>query len=287
MIDGIIISSVAGTYQVHTEEGRYLAKARGIFRLQEIKPAVGDRVRISVHEKEATIEEIKARTNELVRPFVANIDYCLLTFALKDPEPDLVLLDTLIINVLSKGIEPILLFNKTDLGVSNEEEELKKIYEKSGFPVHFFSVYSKEGVEKMFETLPKGIFVLAGQSGVGKSSLLNELLGEELETGSISKKLLRGRHTTRTTSLLEGPDGRYFVDTPGFQSLELEDTIEPIDVLLGYPEFQPYEGHCKFANCTHENEPGCAVKEHLNEFHPIRYKNYVTLQQKLKKRRKY
>lgn len=287
MIEGIIITSVAGNYWVETKEGTFRSKPRGILRKEGIKPATGDKVLISLSGDEGVIEEIKARMNNLIRPFVANIDYALLTFSLKKPSPDFLLLDKLIINCMFHKIKPWLVFNKTDLSDKQSEQEILDLYSLSGFPIYFTSALDQTGLDELFDALPNGTYMLAGQSGVGKSTIINKLLGGELLTGEISQKLGRGRHTTRQNTLIKAKEDLYFVDTPGFQNLYLEEEIEAIDVKIGYPEFYEYEGHCKYVNCLHYKEPECAIKKHVDSIHPLRYENYLILLQDILQRRKY
>lgn len=286
MIDGRIISAMAGFYHVKADNRVYLCKPRGIFRKNQLTPAVGDLVTISTSGEEGTIEKVAVRSNLLSRPFVANVTQALLQFSIRDPAPDLLLLDTLIVNCLYHQIEPILLFNKTDLQADREASELEKVYDKSGFSLHFISVLDGQGIDYLTKKFDQGVYVLAGQSGVGKSSLINQLATTELAVGKISQKLGRGKHTTRHTSLIEMKPEVYLVDTPGFQNLHLEPGIEPIDILLGYPEFHEV-GECQFYNCLHQHEPKCAVKQAFQAglIHPRRYQNYLTLQQKLRERK--
>lgn len=288
MIPGRIIAAMAGFYHVKAEGQTYLCKPRGIFRKTQHTPAVGDLVMITTDGEEGTIEQIEERSTLLSRPFVANVTSALLQFSIRDPAPDLLLLDTLIVNCLYHDIEPILLFNKTDLNTKAESDELARIYQASGFEKHFVSVLEGDGLAQLTDALEEGIYVLAGQSGVGKSSLINQLATTELAVGDISKKLGRGRHTTRHTSLVELKEDVYLVDTPGFQNLHLEAGIEPEDVVDGYPEFLNF-GDCQFYNCLHQHEPRCVVKQAYQDglIHPRRYENYLILQQRLQERKEY
>ncbi|HHT21238.1 MAG TPA: ribosome small subunit-dependent GTPase A [Tissierellia bacterium] len=288
MIPGRIISAMAGFYHVKAEGQTYLCRPRGIFRKTQHTPAVGDLVMITTDGPKGTIERIAERSTLLTRPFVANVTSALLQFSIRDPAPDLLLLDTLIVNCLYHDIEPILLFNKTDLNTKAEAKALAEIYRASGFEMHFISVLEGDGLTKLTEALAEGIYVLAGQSGVGKSSLINQLATTELAVGDISKKLGRGRHTTRHTSLVELRDDVYLVDTPGFQNLHLEAGITPEDIVEGYPEFFEL-GDCQFYNCLHQHEPRCVIKQAYQSglIHPRRYDNYLILQQRLQERKEY
>lgn len=288
MMTGRIISALAGFYHVQAEGRSYLCKPRGIFRKTGFSPAVGDVVKFTPAGDEGTIEAIEPRTSLLSRPFVANVSSALLQFSIRDPSPDLLLLDTLIVNCLFHDIEPILLFNKTDLDDDQAAAGLAEIYHQTDFEMHFISVLAGNGLTLLAETLDEGIYVLAGQSGVGKSSLINQLTETSQAVGDISHKLGRGRHTTRHSSLVELKPGVYLVDTPGFQNLHLEDGVTPDDVANGYPEFFEL-GNCQFYNCLHQHEPGCAVQAAYQSgaIHPRRYEHYLTLQQRLSDRKEY
>lgn len=288
MIEGMIISSIAGYYHVQTDQGLFLCKPRGIFRKEKRTPAVGDRVRILPEQNEGTIEYIYSRMSLLTRPFVANVSYALLQFSIRDPSPDLLLLDTLILNSLVHGITPIILFNKTDLTDQTENERYQAIYQASGIAIHFLSVLQRDGLDYLKQTLGKGIYVLAGQSGVGKSSLINALADADLTTGQISDRLGRGKHTTRHTSLLKLREEVYLVDTPGFQNLDIEEGVSLKDVVLGYPEMEEY-AQCQYYNCLHDREPKCGVKQAVKErrIHETRYENYVKLLNELRLRKDY
>lgn len=288
MTEGKIISAIAGYYWVHTQAGDVLCKPRGIFRKHGKSPAVGDRVRISHQGEEGTIEQILERKNLLRRPFVSNVDYCLLVFSLREPEPDLLLLDRLIVNSIFHDIEPFILFNKTDLAKPEELSKMMEIYGPTGFPIHFLTIHNEAELEDLLSQLPEGIYVLAGQSGVGKSSLLNRFSGKELQTQTISEKLGRGRHTTRNSLLLEVKPECYIIDTPGFQNLNLEEKVQWQDIYLAFPEFHELEP-CQFYNCTHVHEPRCSVKVAVQEgrIHAKRYENYQALIEELEERRNY
>lgn len=287
MIKGRIIGAIAGFYHVLAEGKVYLCKPRGIFRKTSFTPAVGDLVQITPDGDEGVIEEIFDRISLLTRPFVANVTSALLLFSIRDPSPDLLLLDTLIVNCLYHDIEPILLFNKTDLD-DKAGQQLAEIYQDAGFSMHFISVLEQDGLSQLKDSLDEGIYVLAGQSGVGKSSLINQLAATDFTVGDISQKLGRGRHTTRHSSLVCLKPDVYLVDTPGFQNLHLEAGVEPADVEIGYPEFLDF-GSCQFYNCLHQHEPGCAIKQAYAEglINARRYENYLVLQERLESRKDY
>lgn len=288
MIEGMIISSIAGYYHVQTAQGLFLCKPRGIFRKVKHTPAVGDRVHISTDQLEGTIEQIHKRTSLLTRPFVANVSFALLQFSIRDPSPDLLLLDTLILNSMVHGITPIILFNKTDLTHAQEIDSYRKIYQASGITVHFLSVLQQDGLQYLKHTLSPGIYVLAGQSGVGKSSLINALTDADLTTGDISERLGRGKHTTRHTSLIKLREEVYLVDTPGFQNLDIEDGVGLQDVVFGYPEMEAH-AQCQYYNCLHDREPKCGVKQAVQDGHisESRYQNYLRLLEEIRQRKDY
>lgn len=288
MIRGRIIGAIAGFYHVKADSQVYLCKPRGIFRKHQQAPAVGDEVMITTDGEEGTIEEILPRRNLLSRPFVANVSAALLQFSIRDPAPDLLLLDTLIVNCVFHDIEPILVFNKTDLDRDERAESLAQHYQPTGYPIYFLSVLEQRGLAQLTEDLQAGVYVLAGQSGVGKSSLINQLATTDLEVGEISSKLGRGKHTTRHSSLVELKDSVYLVDTPGFQNLHLEPGVDPYDVVAGYPEFLEF-GPCQFYDCLHQHEPRCAVKaaRDQGELSEKRYAQYISLQERLAARKEF
>jgi ribosome biogenesis GTPase len=288
---GKIIKAMAGFYHVYSEEKVYLTKPRGLFRLENITPAVGDWVDFEADEihMEGTITKIYPRQNILRRPRVSNVTMTLIVFSLKDPAPDYLLIDKLICNALAQGITPMLVFNKSDL--DNEEiERAKTIYSLSPLALHFISAFSGEGVEELRASLSGGTHVVAGPSGTGKSSLLNAIgVEKELEVGEISAKLRRGRHTTRHVQLLPIGDETFIVDTPGFTNLALDQDIDPLMLRECYEEFLPFSEDCRYDNCLHGPEPQCGVKEALEQgrIRPERYENYLALLEEVKERKEY
>ena len=292
-MQGKIIKGIAGFYYVHVvESGLYECKAKGVFRKEKIKPLVGDIVEIDVldeTEKKGNIVDILARKNELIRPAVANIDQALVVFAVTKPKPHFNLLDRFLIMMESKEIPVILCFNKKDIATEPEIQELKEIYEACGYQIVFTSAVLEENVEQL-KTLLKGkTTAIAGPSGVGKSSLINIIQPDaRMETGSISEKIERGKHTTRHSELIWIEDDTYIMDTPGFSSLYTND-FEKEELKFYFTEFAPFEGQCRFQGCDHVHEPGCAVKEALQEgkIHPVRYENYLEMYTELKERRRY
>lgn len=292
-MQGKIIKGIAGFYYVHTREASvYECKAKGIFRNQKIKPLVGDNVEIGIlseADKIGNIEKILPRANQLVRPAVSNIDQALVIFAAAKPEPNFNLLDRFLVSMAKQGIDTIICFNKTDIVFDEKIEKLKEVYQEAAKELLFMSVTEGMGIGSIQRTLRGKTTVLAGPSGVGKSSLINWLKPEaQMETGNISRKIERGRHTTRHSELFFLEAGTYIMDTPGFSSLHLSD-VEKEELSLYFPEFSSYEQLCRFGGCAHIGEPDCGVKEALaaHKISRERYDNYVLLYQELKDRKKY
>lgn len=292
-MQGKIIKGIAGFYYVNVvESGVYECKAKGVFRKEKIKPLVGDNVRIEILDEEnktGNIVEIFPRKNELIRPAVANIDQALVVFAVTKPTPHFNLLDRFLVMMERKEIPVVLCFNKKDIATSPEIAELEAIYEKCGYPIVFTSALEQENIEEIRRLLLKKTTAIAGPSGVGKSSLINLLQNQvQMETGTISRKIERGKHTTRHSELIAVDADSYIMDTPGFNSLYVND-FEKEELKYYFREFASYEGQCRFQGCDHVHEPGCAVKEALEEgkIHPIRYKNYLEMYTELKEKKRY
>lgn len=257
--EGVIIKGVGGLYYARGEDGgTHVLRARGIFRRRHITPMVGDRVRFTPGqgEEHGWVEEILPRESQLVRPPVANVRYLVIVLA-PAPAPDYLLIDTLIAMALRQGIRPALVVNKCDLD-GGTYEAVRSDYAGLGTPLLAVSALSGQGMDGLRSLLASGVCCLAGQSGVGKSTLLCAATGLRLQTGEISQKIHRGRHTTRHAELLFSGEYRV-LDTPGFSLLELWEGLEPIRLKEYYPEFAPYEGQCRFSPCYHLSEPGCAV----------------------------
>ena len=292
-MQGKIIKGIAGFYYVHNpEKGVYACKAKGIFRNENIKPLVGDMAEFHVtHEgdKEGSIDKILPRKNALVRPAVANVDQAMIIFAVASPAPNLNMLDRFLITMQVQHVDTVICFNKTDVSCENEIQRLGDIYKGCGCKVLFTSVENGEGLLQVRELLTDKTTVMAGPSGVGKSSMMNYLKPEAaMETGTISKKIQRGRHTTRHSELFHLEGATYVMDTPGFTSLYINH-MEADQLKDCFAEFDLYEGQCRFNGCVHIHEPDCAVKAALEagKISRSRYDNYVTFYEELKSQRRY
>lgn len=274
---GTVYKGIGGQYQVRvdSEPQLYTCKARGRLKKDGDVLMVGDRVDIVEDTSgEWVIERVHPRRNELLRPPVANIDQALIVFAIEQPSPSFHLLDKMILSVEHSGVAPILVFNKSDLGAIDLER-----YRCSGYPILYTSAESDLGIAELLAHLQGHITVLTGPSGVGKSSLLNRLHGRELaETGAVSRVANRGKHTTRHSELFELSGGGIVIDSPGFASIHL-DFIDPDELKDYFPEFRPYDGACRFADCRHVAEPGCAVRSAAGnaEFPIERYDSYIKI----------
>ena len=293
MMTGTILRGVGGFYYIQTETGDiWCCRARGIFRKQGIRPLPGDIASFEItHEGDAegSITEIHPRRSELLRPAVANADQSLAVFAMKDPEPSPNLIDRVLLHMKTREMPVLLVFQKRDLAGAKREAYLRELYAGCGAELFFVSARTGEGVDALRERLAGHITVMAGPSGVGKSTLLNRLCGaEQMETGGLSEKIRRGRHTTRYTELFPLPDGGYLFDTPGFGSLILPE-MEPEDLASWYPEFQNEIGCCRFAGCVHMGETDCGVKDavRLGRIPAPRYQNYRIFFEELEAARRY
>ena len=290
MLKGTIVMGIGGFYYVNTGCGVYECRARGKFRLEKVTPTVGDFVEISVIDengRKGSLDVIFARRNELIRPRVSNVDQAAIVFAAKSPALNPDLLDRFIILAERQKLDVIICINKIDIDKSEKYKDIAEIYTKSGFKVIPLSAEEGTNIDLLREELNGKISVFAGPSGVGKSSLLNAvnpMLG--LNTGEISAKIERGKHTTRHAELMEIFDGSFIVDSPGFTSLFLDD-IEKDELQYYFREFRPYIGNCRFSGCSHIHEPECAVKAHVGgRINEMRYNRYVNIYDELSNERK-
>ncbi len=284
-MEGIIIKAISGFYYVKNETGIFECKARGVFRKENISPIVGDRVVFTkTSEKSGVVEQILPRKNCLVRPLIANLDKLFIVSAYENPAPNTLLIDRLIAVCEMADIEPVLIFNKSDLG---DFSAWACIYKKAGFKVYTVSCKSGENIEDIKSEFKNCTCAFAGNSGVGKSSILSRLLPEiSFATGEVSRKLGRGRHTTRTVELFANSHGGLVADTPGFASVENDkfdlDFKENLPFL--FREFEPFLNGCRFTGCSHTAEKGCAVIEAVEkgEISKSRFESYVALYNEVK-----
>lgn len=284
-IDGIIIKGIGGFYYVEAADGIiYECKARGVFRKEKITPLAGDKVEISVDENNKnSVDKIYERRNMFKRPPIANVDKLVIVSSVCDPRPNLLIIDRLSAVAVYKNVEPIIVFTKNDLQSSDEYIE---IYKNAGFKTFAVSNETGEGIGEVKAVIENGVCVFTGNSGVGKSSLINRMYPDfALETGEISKKLGRGRHTTRHVELLKINNG-YIADTPGFSSLDFEtnDLIKKDELAFCFPDFSDYIDSCKFSTCAHVNDKGCRLIEAVNNGDVMRsrHESYVTMYNEVK-----
>ena len=292
-MQGRIIKGIGGFYYVASAGGNiYECRAKGIFRKEKLKPLVGDYGEIEIideKEKTGNLVKILPRKNQLIRPAVANIDQALVIFAVREPNPNFMLLDRFLITMERQNVPVIICLNKEDLGDEEEIKEIVEIYSSCGYQVLVTSAQKELGIQELRRELEGKTTAVAGPSGAGKSSLTNLLAPDvQMETGEISKKLGRGRHTTRHSQLIPIDGDTYLMDTPGFTSFYVED-MEKEELRYYFPEFTPYEGTCRFQGCTHTHEPGCKVKEALQEgkINSRRYENYLEIYKELEEKRRY
>ncbi len=290
-MQGKIIKGIAGFYYVHVvHSGIYECKAKGVFRNKKIKPLVGDNVEIEILDEEnriGNIINIYDRENELIRPAVSNISQALVVFAIANPMPNLNLLDRFLVMMERNGIDTIICFNKIDLVDEEEILKLRDIYVKAGYHVMFTSTKENMGIEEVLRVIDGKTTAFAGPSGVGKSSLLNALIPEaNSQTGEISEKIKRGKHTTRHTEIFNVSDDTYLMDTPGFSSLYVND-FEKEELKNYFREFIEYNNGCRFTGCVHVNEPDCLVKEAVENggINRSRYDNYILMYEEIKNKK--
>lgn len=281
--ENVILKGISGFYYVRTAEGTRETKAKGIFRKRGLTPLPGDSVELEEQDGSWVISAIHERKNSFIRPAIANVDLFFLIVSTVEPVPSTWIIDQLLAMAVDKGSRPVLVLTKNDLCDGNE---LAEIYRSSGIAVIVANASAGDGVEEIRNLLSGKISVFCGNSGVGKSTLLNAVLpGIELETGEISKKLGRGRHTTRQVELYEACGG-LVADTPGFSSLDLERAapIPKENLQFAFPEMEPYLLQCKFTGCSHTCEKGCAVRRALEEgkIMPSRYQSYQMMYEQAK-----
>lgn len=285
---GMIIKCLAGVYDILIDGRIFSAYAAGKFRNQKISPLVGDNVTVKFSERDGEknlITDILPRKNALLRPPVANVSTLIITLAVKKPNPDLKLVDQLICYCRILGIEPIVCINKSDFDLSMAQE-IREQYFKSNICAIITSADSNSGIEELRKSIKQGITCFCGQSAVGKSSLTNLLLGKKMfETGGLSKKTERGKHTTRHSELVLFDDGKWLADTPGFSLLEVPELSEE-DFKNLYYEFEEYDKNCRFNGCNHINEPDCAVKKAVEDgkLSMERYERYKELYEEVKEK---
>ena len=283
-LNGILMKSIGGFYYVRCDSKEYECKARGSFRKSGNSPVVGDKVVISVPEEGfASIEEIKPRINKLKRPALANIDTLVIVCSTVDPEPNFTVIDKMTAAAVNNNMIPAIVVSKNDL---KSGERIAEIYRNSEFPVFLCSPDDTEDVNKLKAFLKCKVSAFTGNSGVGKSTLINRIFPElELQTGQISRKLGRGKHTTRVVELFE-IDGCFVADTPGFSTVDLQryEMIDKTQLQYCFPEFEKYLGECQFTSCSHTCEKGCRILQAVadGEIEPSRHKSYVAMYNEVK-----
>lgn len=290
MLSGIIIKGIGSFYYILEDISKeiFQCRLRGSFRNIDITPMIGDRVRFvpGENDNDGIVEEILPRKSCLTRPAIANATQSVIVCALKQPDISTVLLDKMLINNEISGLKSIICFNKTDLADDKYINSVMDIYSKSGADLIATSTKTKKGLNELLNMLKDHITVFSGVSGAGKSTLLNGFISDrEIETGEISEKLKRGKHTTRHSELIVLDNGAYIFDTPGFSDLEL--SINPDDLWKYYNEFYEYSD-CKYNSCLHLKEPSCSVKKAVEEGHisSVRYENYKIIYEQLKRNEK-
>lgn len=280
-MNGIITKGIGGFYYVKADDNNiYECKARGIFRNEKIIPIIGDKVIINIENGKGSIAKILPRRTQLMRPSVANIDILVLVVAAASPAPNKFLIDKMLINSQINRISPIICINKTDI---SDGSELEKIYKSAGYEVVMVCAEKKTGIDNLISLIRGQVSAFAGLSGVGKSSILSIITKNKLETGEVSEKISRGKHTTRHVELFPLKDGGFVFDTPGFSSLEIGG-IGPEELQNYYPEMENAKDMCRFRGCAHINEPGCAVKALLEtgKMNQSRYDSYKEIYKQLK-----
>lgn len=287
-MNGTIVKGIAGFYYIKIDKNIVECKARGKFRHNELTPMVGDKVEITVKKGKGTIDKIYPRTSQLIRPSVANVTQALVVFAFKNPKINEELLNKFLLNCEYNNLKAIVCFNKLDLMLEEEENEIVEMVKSAGYDTFFLKAKEGYGINEVEERLKDNVTVLCGPSGVGKSTILNKIIGKEImATGEISDKLKRGKHTTRHSELIDIGNG-FLVDTPGFSSLEIE-LISKEELQHYFPEFNSYIGDCKFTGCFHYKEPGCSIKYAVEQgkINSKRYKFYIKALEEIINRKNY
>jgi len=292
MPEGQIVRAVSGFYYVRTPEGEQVqCRARGVFKKKNVTPLVGDLVRFDwTGDGQGFITEVKPRKTQLIRPPIANVEQAIVVCALREPAFQPMVVDRVLVHCEKAGLDVVLCLTKTDLVTEEEEiERIRSVYESVGYPVVATSVVKGEGIDTVRRYLKGALSVFAGQSGVGKSSLLNAIHpGFQLATGTVSSKIGRGRHTTRTVEILDLPDGGQVADTPGFSQLTFQG-MEASQLSDCFPEFRLRSPECRFRGCLHRNEPDCAVRAAVEkgEVDAGRYEHYLQFLQEVESLRRY
>lgn len=287
-MEGKIIKGIGGFYYIKTKEGVIECKARGKFRHNDMKPIVGDDVRIKVENGKGVIEDIHKRSNELLRPTVSNVTLAFVVFAIKNPDLNFDLLNRFLVLCEVNNIEAIVCLNKIDLVSKEEAIELKEKINSIGYEVLFINAKESKGIEDLKERIDGNVTVLCGPSGAGKSTLINSLIEtNHMETGNVSDKIGRGKHTTRHSELIDVADG-YIVDTPGFSTLEVN-FVDKDELKYAFPEFEELNDMCRFRGCLHYKEPDCAIKNAVErkEINKYRYEFYIRTLEEIISGRKY
>lgn len=288
---GIIVKGIAGFYYVKVGDKIIECKLRGKFRYDNLTPMIGDKVDISINNGngDGVIEKIYKRSTELIRPAVANVNQAIIVFSVKKPEVNIDLLNKFLINCEYNDLKIIVCFNKIDLEYnSNDINEIVDMLSLCNYNILFLNAKENIGLDKLKENLKGNISVFCGPSGVGKSTILNKIIGHNvMETGEVSEKLGRGKHTTRHSELIDIGDG-LVIDTPGFSMLNIN-YIEKSQLQYYFPEFKDYIYKCKYRGCLHYKEDHCAVKDAVKDkkISDIRYKFYVSLIEKTNDTRRY
>ncbi|SFP06092.1 ribosome small subunit-dependent GTPase A [Salibacterium halotolerans] len=292
MAEGLIVKAVSGFYYVYDQNEIYQCRARGLFRKKKIKPLVGDIVEYEAPNKEeGYLLQVMDRKNELTRPPAANIDQALIVFSARQPAFSTAMLDRFLVHMEALDIYPVIIVNKEDLADENLHRELvyyQETYQSAGYPFHLVSGVTETGVQKLDDYISGCVSMVTGESGVGKTTLLNLLIPSlQLETAEVSERLGRGKHTTKHLQLIPFKDG-FIADTPGFSSLEFEQ-IDEEDLDVCFPEIRERLPSCKFRGCTHRKEPRCAVKPAVEngDIASFRYEHYVKFFEELAQRRRY